>query len=263
MAGVVRAVGPDVFGGWRPGDRVCALLPGGGYAEQVAVPSGMLVRMPDNWSFVEAAAVPEVWLTAYLNLFHEGSLKPGESVLLHAGASGVGTAGIQLVVDAGAHAFVTVGSDEKAERCRELGAALAVNYKRDDFVAAVMEATHGKGVDIILDPVGGPYLARNINALARFGRLVQIGLLAGPVGELNLSQLMGKRLRLVGSTLRNRPVSEKIALTRRFEAEVMPKLSCGQLRPIIDRVFPLSEAQAAHEYVLDNRNIGKVVLSVE
>jgi putative PIG3 family NAD(P)H quinone oxidoreductase len=262
MAGEVRAVGPDVFGGWRPGDRVFALLPGGGYAEQVAVPSGMLIRIPDNWSYTDAAAVPEVWLTAYLNLFIEGGLKPGETALLHAGASGVGTAGIQLVVDAGSRAFVTVGSDEKAERCRELGATLAINYKAADFVAAVMEATDGKGVDVILDPVGGPYLARNVTALARFGRLIQIGLLAGPSGELNLGQVMGKRLRIIGSTLRNRPLNEKIALTRRFETEILPKLACGQLKPIIDRVFPIAQAQDAHQYVLENRNTGKVVLSL-
>ncbi|CUS02992.2 NAD(P)H quinone oxidoreductase, PIG3 family [Candidatus Promineifilum breve] len=260
MAGVVHAVGASVTD-WRPGDRVCALLPGGGYAEQVAVPAGMLLRLPDAWSFAQGAAVPEVWYTAFINLFDEGQLRAGETALIHAGASGVGTAAIQLAVEAGARAIATVGSVDKAAFCGELG-ALAINYKEQDFLAEVMAATDGQGVDVILDPVGGDYLARNVAALGRFGRLVNIGLLGGTKGELNMGLLLGKRLRLVGSTLRARPVAEKIAITRRFEAEVWPKLIDGQLRPIIDRTFPIAEAQAAHEYVLANRNIGKVILEV-
>lgn len=258
MAGVVAEVGASVAG-WRPGDRVCALLSGGGYAERVAVPAGMLLRLPDGWSFAQGAAVPEVWYTAFINLFDEGQLRALETVLIHAGASGVGTAAIQLVVDAGARAIVTVGSPQKMAFCRELGAT-AINYKEQDFSVEVMAATEGQGVDIILDPVGGAYLARNVGVLRRFGRLVNIGLLSGPMGELNMGQLLGKRLRIVGSTLRTRPPAEKIAITGRFGANVMPKLADGRLRPIIDTVFPIAEAQAAHEYVLANRNIGKVVL---
>ena len=258
MAGVVAEVGASVAG-WRPGDRVCALLSGGGYAERVAVPAGMLLRLPDGWSFAQGAAVPEVWYTAFINLFDEGQLRALETVLIHAGASGVGTAAIQLVVDAGARAIVTVGSPQKMAFCRELGAT-AINYKEQDFSVEVMAATEGQGVDIILDPVGGAYLARNVGVLRRFGRLVNIGLLSGPMGELNMGQLLGKRLRIVGSTLRTRPPAEKIAITGRFGANVMPKLAAGRLRPIIDSVFPIAEAQAAHEYVLANRNIGKVVL---
>lgn len=260
MAGVIRAVGANVVG-WRPGDRVCALLPGGGYAGQVAVPAGMLLRLPDDWSFAQGAAVPEVWYTAYINLFDEGQLKAGETALIHAGASGVGTAAIQLALDAGARAIATAGSEEKVAFCRELG-ALAINYKTQDFLEQVMAATDGQGVDVILDPVGGSYLASNVAALRRFGRLVNIGLLGGAKGELNMGQLLGKRLHIVGSTLRTRPVEEKIAITRRFAAEVMPKLADGRLRPIVDATFPIVEAQIAHEYVLANWNIGKVILEL-
>lgn len=260
MAGVIREVGANVVG-WQPGDRVCALLSGGGYAEQVAVPAGMLLRLPDGWSFAQGAAVPEVWFTAYVNLFAEGRLQAGEMALIHAGASGVGTAAIQLALDAGARAIATAGSDEKAVFCHELG-AVAINYRTQDFLEAVMAVTDGQGVDVILDPVGGSYLTRNIAALRRFGRLVNIGSLGGTTGELNMRQLLGKRLRVIGSTLRTRPVEEKIAITRRFTAEIMPKLADGRLRPIIDTVFPIAEAQAAHEYVLANRNIGKVILEL-
>ncbi len=260
MAGVIREVGANVTG-WRPSDRVMALLPGGGYAERAAVPAGMLLRLPDKWSFAQGAAVPEVWYTAYLNLFDEGQLRPGETALIHAGASGVGTAAIQLVVDAGARAIATAGSDDKVAFCRKLGAE-AINYKSQDFLAEVLALTDGQGVDVILDPVGGDYLARNVSALRCFGRLVNIGLLSGTKGELDMGQLLGKRLRLIGSTLRARPVSEKIALTRRFAAEILPKLADGRLRPIIDTTFPISETQAAHAYVAANRNIGKVILEV-
>jgi NADPH:quinone reductase-like Zn-dependent oxidoreductase len=205
--------------------------------------------------------VPEVWFTAYINLFDEGQLKSGETAIIHAGASGVGTAAIQLVVAAGARAIVTVGSEEKAAFCRELG-AIAINYKEQDFLAVVKQMTDGQGVDVILDPVGGAYLDRNINALRRFGRLISIGLLSGSKGELNMGQVLGKRLRIIGSTLRTRPVAEKIAITRRFEAEVWPKLIDGRLRPIIDIAFLIAEAQAAHEYVREDRNIGKVILEM-
>lgn len=260
MAGTIREVGADVTG-WRPGDRVCALLPGGGYAERVAVPAGMLLRLPDDWSFAQGAAVPEVWYTAYINLFDEGQLRASETALIHAGASGVGTAAIQLAVVAEARAIATAGSAEKVAFCRALG-AIAINYKEQDFLVEALAATDGQGVDVILDPVGGDYLARNVSALRRFGRLVNIGLLGGTKGELNMGQLLGKRLRVVGSTLRARPLAEKIAITRRFEADVWPKLVDGRLQPVIDKVFPITEAQAAHEYVLANRNIGKVILEL-
>lgn len=260
MAGVILSVGADVMG-WEPGDRVCALLPGGGYAERAAVPAGMLLRLPDDWSYAQGAAVPEVWYTAYINLFDEGHLRVGETALIHAGASGVGTAAIQLALDVGAWAIATAGSEAKVAFCRELG-AVAINYKEQDFLAEVRAATGGQGVDVILDPVGGAYLAHNISALRRFGRLVNIGLLGGAKGELDMGQVLGKRLRIVGSTLRARPIEEKIAITSRFTAEVWPKLLDGRLRPVIDAVFPIEQAQAAHEYVRANHNIGKVILEM-
>jgi NADPH:quinone reductase-like Zn-dependent oxidoreductase len=185
MAGEIIETGQNVRG-WRPGDRVCALLAGGGYAEQVAVHQDMLMRIPDSWSFAQAAAVPEVWLTAFVNLFLEGGLQPGETVLVHAGGSGVGTAGIQLAREAGATVFTTAGAESKLEACRALGATLAVNYKNENFLEEVLKASDGAGVDLILDPVGADNLERNLTALKANGRLVQIGLLSGGKTEMNL-----------------------------------------------------------------------------
>lgn len=261
MAGVVNAVGESVEG-WQPGDRVCALLPGGGYAEQVAVPAGMLLRLPDEWSFVQGTAVPEVWYTAYVNLFLEGDLKPGETVLIHAGASGVGTAAIQLARITGATVFVTAGRDDKLAACRDLGASVTINYKEQDFLEMVLAATNGQGVDLILDPVGGEYLGRNIRALRPFGRLVNIGLLSGGRGELDLTLVLRNRLHIIGSTLRNRSPAEKIQITRQFESGFWHLFRTGELKPIVDRVFPIQEAQAAHDYVAQDENIGKVVLEI-
>ena len=261
MAGVIVALGEDVEE-WKVGDRVCALLPGGGYAEQVNVPAKMLLRMPDDWTFAQGTAVPEVWFTAYVNLFLEGDLQAGESVLIHAGASGVGTAAIQLAKAVDATVFVTASSTRKLDFCRELGADFTINYKEEDFLARVLEKTSNKGVDLILDPVGGSYLDRNTKALARYGRLVNIGLLGGPNGEMNVALLLMKRLRLIGSTLRSRPPAEKAKITEQFEAGFWPLLRNGELKPIIDKMFPIQEAQQAHEYVEQNKNIGKVILTI-
>ena len=262
MAGVIAAVGANVEG-WAVGDRVCALLPGGGYAEQAAVPAAMLLRLPDAWSFAQGTAVPEVWYTAYVNLFLEGDLKQKERILIHAGASGVGTAAIQLARTVEAMVIVTVGSDEKVKRCRDLGADVAINYKEQDFLNIVMESTAGEGVDVILDPVGGAYLDRNIRALRRYGRLVSIGLLSGGQGEMNMGHVLGKRLRIIGSTLRNRPPSEKIQITQQFASGFWHLFSSGELEPIIDSVYPIEEAQQAHAYIAANQNTGKVILEVE
>ena len=207
-------------------------------------------------------AVPEVWYTAYVNLFLEGDLVSGETVLIHAGASGVGTAAIQLANAAGATAYVTVGSDEKLLACRKLGAELAINYKQEDFLEKVLAATQDQGVDLILDPVGGGYLDRNVRALKRYGRLVNIGLLGGTHGEMNMGQLLSKRLRLIGSTLRSRPPAEKVKITQQFQAGYWPLLRSGELKPIINTVFPIQQAQEAHAYVAQNKNIGKVILAV-
>lgn len=261
MAGVIEAVGENVQG-WQVGDRVCALLPGGGYAEKVAVPAGMLMPLPDEWRFTQGAAIPEVWFTAYVNLFLEGGLQAGETVLIHAGASGVGTAAIQLAKVSGARPFVTAGSAEKLARCRELGAKLAINYKEQDFVGAAQAATGGEGVDLIIDPVGGNYLDRNVRTLRPFGRLVNIGLLGGARGEMNMALLLRKRLRIVGSTLRGRPLAEKIAITQQFSERFWPLLRSGELQPIIDTTYPIEQAQQAHAHVAQDKNIGKVILRV-
>lgn len=261
MAGVIAARG-DAVEGWRIGDRVLALLPGGGYAQQAAVHHRMLIGLPDNWSFSEGAAVPEVWLTAFVNLFKEGALQGGQSVLIHAGASGVGTAGIQMARAAGATVYVTAGTDSKLARCRELGAELAIHYKEQDFSEAVLTASQGKGVDLILDPVGGAYLDRNLNCLKENGRLVNIGLLGGRIAEMNLGALLGKSLRVIGSRLRSRPLEEKIQITREFKMRFWPLLENGRLCPVIDRFFRIEQADAAHDYVKHNRNIGKVILEM-
>lgn len=237
------------------GERVCTLLPGGGYAEKVAVDKRMLHRLPDNWSFVDGAAFPEVWYTAYVNLFLEAGLKQGERVLIHAGASGVGTAAIQLARAAHAVPFVTVGSAEKAAFCRELGAERAINYKEEDFATAI------EPVDVILDCIGGSYLPKNISLLRRFGRLVNIGLMGGSKGELNMSHLLMKRLQVIGSTLRSRTVDEQVAIKEAFEFRFWPDIVSGKLRLILDKQFPMAEAAAAHRYVAENRNMGKVILA--
>jgi tumor protein p53-inducible protein 3 len=261
LAGVVAGVGAAVQG-WQPGDRVMALLPGGGYAQQAVVHHGLLMRIPDGWSFAQGAAVPEAWLTAFSNLFMEGELKAGQTVLVHAGASGVGTAAIQMAAADGATVYATAGSASKLEACRRFGAVLTIDYKNQDFAVEIKARLRGKGVDLILDPVGAAYLRRNLEILAPGGRLVNIGLMGGSRTEIDLGLVLGKSLRLIGSRLRPRPVSQKIEITRRFEEHFLPMLSSGRLEPIIDRVFPITEAEAAHTYVKEDRNIGKVILDV-
>ncbi len=259
IAGDIVAVGAQVTG-WQPGDRVCALLPGGGYATLAAVPAAMLLPLPDDWDYVQGAAVPEAWYTAFINLFMEGELKAGQRVLIHAGGSGVGTAAIQLARVAGADVFITAGQEQKLARGRELGARLAVNYKESDFGELIHAATEGEGVDLILDPVGADNLERNLKLLRANGRLVQIGLLSGARASIDLGLVLGNSLHIVGSRLRPRPLAEKIAITRRFAAEVWPLLLSGELAPVIDSVFAMEDAGAAHDYVRQNRNLGKVIL---
>lgn len=261
ISGVVAAAAEDVAG-WAAGDRVMALLAGGGYAERAAVPSGLLMRLPPDWPFARGAAVPEAWLTAFLNLFIEGQLAAGGAALIHAGASGVGTAAIQMARAAGASVYATAGSAEKLEACRRFGAALAVDYQHQDFAVAIKAHTAGRGVDVVLDPVGAAYLNRNLEVLAAGGRLVCIGLMGGRRAEIDLGRVLGRSLRLIGSRLRHRPVSEKVRILRQFEERFGPLLADGRLAPVIDRVFPIAEAEAAHAYVRANRNIGKVILEV-
>lgn len=259
--GASRILGLEIAGEAN-GMRVCSLLPGGGYAEKATAHRQMLMPLPEHWSFAQGAAVPEAWFTAFVNLFLEGGLRKGEAVLIHAGASGVGTAAIQLARDAGALVLVTVGSAEKAARCRELGADIVIHYREQDFAARALEATENRGVDLILDCVGGSYLAANLEALARLGRLVNIGLLGGPKAELNLGAVLMKRLRIIGSTLRSRPRDEHIAITREFRERYWDKLVSGAFKIVLDRTFPVAEAGQAHQYMAENRNIGKVVLEI-
>jgi tumor protein p53-inducible protein 3 len=261
MSGVIVALG-DAVADWQIGERVLALLPGGGYAEQVAVYHEMLMELPDSWSFAQGAAVPEVWLTAFLNLFLEGGLESGQSILIHAGGSGVGTAAIQMAHAAGAIVYTTAGAEQKLVACRKFGATLAINYKKDDFSEEIMAATEGRGIDLVLDPVGGAYLKRNLKVLGPNGRLVNIGLLGGNTAELDIGLVLGKSLRIIGSRLRSRSLEEKVNLSRKFKERFWPLLTEGKMQPVIDRIFPISEAQSAHEYVRQNKNVGKVILEV-
>jgi len=245
---------------WRVGDRVCALVSGGGYAEYCVAPADQCLPIPQGLSLAEAAALPETFFTVWTNLFQRGRLTTGETVLIHGGASGIGTTAIQLAHARGARVFTTAGSAEKCAVCVKLGAELAVNYHDTDFVAVVREATAERGVDVVLDMVGGPYVARNLSALAIDGRLVQIAYMTGSRVELDLQILMVKRLTMTGSTLRPRTVSEKAAIARDLEAQVWPLLSNGTVRPIVFRTFPLAEAAAAHRLLESGTHVGKIVL---
>jgi len=244
------------------GERVFALLAGGGYAEKVAVPSGLLMPIPHGLSFVDAAAIPEVFFTAYLNLFREGALARGERLLVHAAASGVGTAAVQLAKRAGAEVIGTTRSPAKCDAVRLLGADLAL-YAGNGQFAERIEAHHGQqAIDLILDPVGGANLEQNIRLLRLGGRLVLIATMGGREASLDLGAVLSRRLRIIGSTLRSRPLSEKMELTHAFRTEVLPGFLDGALRPVIDSVFALSEAEAAHRRMAANENIGKIVLRV-
>ncbi|HXV43900.1 MAG TPA: NAD(P)H-quinone oxidoreductase [Anaerolineae bacterium] len=261
VAGKIAAAGANVTG-WKVGDRVCALLTGGGYAEQVNVPHQMLMPIPDHWSYEQAAAVPEVFYTAYVNIFMEANLQKGETVLIHGAASGVGTAAIQLVCEAGGRAIATAGTDEKIAYCAELGAELAVNYKKEDFAERVLAHTNSQGVDIILDNVGAAYLERNVRLLKLKGRLVFIGTMSGSQAEINIGALMGRRLRLIGSVLRPRLLAEKVEIKEKFAAQFWPLLLNGTIQPIIDSVYPVEQADEAHQRMAENKNIGKIILKV-
>ena len=249
-------------GEWRPGDRVMAVVTGGGYAELAAVPAGMAIRIPEQFSFEQAAAIPEAFLTAFLNLFTLGRLQPGETVLVHAGASGVGTAAIQLARAAGASVIATAGSDAKLALCRELGAGVTINYKTESFAERVNEATSGKGANVVLDFVGAPNWAGNMASLAIGGRLALIGFLGGSQGQIDLGALMGKSLTVVSTTLRRTPLDQKVALTRAFGEFALGRFARGELRPVIDRTYALADAAEAHRAVESNVNAGKVVLTV-
>ena len=260
-AGEVLAVGEGVTR-VQPGDAVCALLAGGGYAEQVVAPAGQVLPVPAGFGFSEAAAIPEVFATAYLNLFMEARLEPGERVVLHAGASGVGTAGIQLCRAFGNPVFVTVGEADKIARCVALGAAGGHSRHEGAFVEAVRAFTDGQGADVILDPVGAAYLADNLASLAVDGRLVLIGLLGGAQSDVPLGLMLMKRLRLIGSTLRARSVAAKAAVMDALKERVWPLLESGEIKPVIEAEIPMAEAGRAHALIAGNQTVGKVILTV-
>ena len=258
-SGRVSALGPGVDG-WSVGDEVCALLTGGGYAERVAVPAGQLLPVPSGVSLVEAAGLPEVACTVWSNVFMIAGLRPGETLLVHGGASGIGTFAIQLARQAGARVLCTAGSPLKLERCRELGAELAISYRDEDFVARVREVTDGRGADVILDNMGAAYLGRNLDALAVNGRLAVIGLQGGRVGELDLGALLAKRGAVMATSLRARSAEEKAAIVASVREHVWPLLESGDIRPVIDRTVPLREAAAAHRALEAGEHVGKILL---
>lgn len=262
VAGVVEHAGAAA-GPWRRGDRVAGLLSGGGYAERALLPAVLAMRIPPRVSFEEAAAVPEVFLTAWQTLFWIGRCAPGERVLIHAGASGVGTAAIQLAREAGADVLVTAGSAEKLEACRALGARVALDHREGPFGPRVLEETEGRGADVVLDVAGASYWEDNLTSLATDGRLVLIATMGGSTVErADLRALMRKRVQVTATTLRARSLAYRAELTRQASAFLLPRLADGRVRPIVDSVFPLEEAAAAHRRMEENRNIGKIVLTV-
>jgi putative PIG3 family NAD(P)H quinone oxidoreductase len=261
-AGTVAAVGDGVES-WQVADRVCAVLPGGGYASYAVVPAAVALPWPPGLSSpVDAAAVPEVFATAFDNVFLRGGLSAGETLLVHGGSSGVGTAAVQLARRAGARVLVTASTADKLAAAAALGADAGINYREEDFVERVRALTDGRGVDVVLDVVGGPYLDRNLRALAVEGRLVVIGLQGGAKAELDLGRLLARRLSVAASTLRARSVAERVPLMERLRAEVWPGFADGSLRPVVDRVLPLRDAAEAHRVLEAGEHVGKIVLEV-
>lgn len=261
-AGIVAAVGEDVHR-WRVGDAVTALTPGGGYAEYCLVHESNALPVPHGFTFTQAAALPETYFTVWHNVFQRGGLKPSDTLLVHGGTSGIGTTAIQLAAAFGAYVITTVGSQAKAEACQKLGADRVVNYREEDFVRVVKEATNGKGANVILDMVGGDYVSRNYDAAAVDGTIVQIATMNGARAEADFGKLMVKRLTHTGSTLRPRPVEFKAGIAAELEQKVWPLLAEGRIAPVMDMIFPLKEAWRAHERMQEGEHIGKIVLDVE
>jgi putative PIG3 family NAD(P)H quinone oxidoreductase len=259
IAGEVAAAG-DGVAGWRAGDRLCALVAAGGYADYCTVPEPQCLKLPTGFDFVQGAALPEALFTVWDNLIERGRLKSGETALIHGGASGVGTLAIQLAAALGARVFATAGSPEKCRVCEKLGAERAINYRTEDFGAVVAELTETRGVDVILDIVGGDYIARNLKALALEGRLVQIGFQEGANREIDLSPIMVKRLTLTGSTLRPRSIADKGAIAAALRQQVWPHLETGRIKPVIAATFPLVDADRAHLLLESGSHIGKIIL---
>jgi putative PIG3 family NAD(P)H quinone oxidoreductase len=261
VAGEVAAIGAGVRR-WQGGDQVCALTPGGGYAEYVVVHETHALPVPSGFTFTEAAALPENYFTVWHNVFQRGGLKAGETLLVHGGSSGIGTTAIQLASAFGARVITTAGSAEKCAACLKLGADRAVNYRQEDFVEAVKDATGGKGAEVILDMVGGDYVMRNYCAAAIEGRIVQIATMAGAVASTDFAKLMVKRLTHTGSTLRPRSVEVKGEIAAALEAQVWPLLASRRIAPLLDMIYPLTEAWRAHERMEEGEHIGKIMLDV-
>jgi NADPH2:quinone reductase len=261
VAGTVAELGPGVTS-WKPGDRVCALTPGGGYAEHCIAPASNCLPVPKGLDFVQAASLPETYFTVWSNVFDRGGLKPGETVLVPGGSSGIGVAALQIVHALGHRVFATAGTPGKCAACEKLGAERAINYKTDDFVEAVKGLTGGKGVDVILDMVAGDYVPREMKALADDGRIVLIALLGGSKATVDFNEVLRRRLLLTGSTLRPRSVEFKAAIARSLREKVWPLLEAGTIKPVIHATFPLEEAPKAHAMMQGGEHIGKIVLTV-
>lgn len=263
VSGRIAGFGPEVTRPFAVGDRVVALLAGGGYAEQVAVPAGQVLRVPQGVDLVTAASLPETAATVYSNLYMTAQLGPGELLLVHGATGGIGTMAVQMAKAFGARVAATAGSEEKVSTARAfLGVDLAINYRDEDFVEAVRAASGGRGADVILDVVGAKYLERNIEALAPYGRLVVIGLQGGAKAELNLGTLLSKRAAVIGTALRPRPVEEKATIMAAVREHVWPLVEDGRIKPLVDRTFPLEEVQAAHAHFDSGEHVGKVLLTV-
>jgi NADPH2:quinone reductase len=260
VSGTIAAIG-DGVDGWHIGDAVCALVSGGGYATLCVAPAPQCVRVPATLDLVAAAAIPETFFTVWTNVFDRGRLQAGETALFHGGTSGIGTTAIQLAAARGAIVFATAGSDDKVRACESLGARHAINYRTHDFVEIIREHTGGRGVDLILDIMGGSYVNRNLAALALEGRLVQIGLMGGEKAEIDLRRILGRRLNVTGSLLRPRSVEEKGAIAAALAREVWPLLEAGTVKPIVHATFPLADAAAAHRLMESSEHIGKIVLT--
>lgn len=261
VAGTIAALGSDSQR-WKIGDKVCALLTGGGYAEYVSAPDTHCLPVPENLSLGEAAALPEAAVTIYANIFDSANLKPGETALIHGGSSGIGTMAIQMIKAMGAKVFVTVGTAEKAVFCRKLGADLVVDYKQEDFVAAVKAATSMRGVDVVLDMVGGSYVNRNLESLAPCGRHISIATQNGAKAEIDIRLIMQKRLTLTGSTMRGRNRAEKACLLAKVESKIWPLIEAGKIKPVIYQLFPIKNAAEAHKVMESGAHMGKIVLEV-
>lgn len=261
-SGEVLETGDAVPPGFAAGDRVMALLPGGGYAEQVVAHHGSVMKVPDGLDLVQAAGLPEVFLTVFLNVFQLARFPDGGKLLVHGGGSGIGTAAMQLVREAGGTTYVTAGSPEKCAKCLELGASSAIDYKTENFAERIGELTAGSGVDVVLDSIGGPYLEKNLASLAMGGRLVVIGMTGGMEGTLNMAVLMLRRLQIIGSTLRARPVEEKAEIVSAFRDRFGSAVAAGRIAPVVDRVLPLREARQAHDILEASGHVGKILLEV-